>query len=228
VNNGASKWNDQLGRVHSNFITNGARVLELLEGNNRQLQELLEPKDKLNIVKVTRKDIKWSKIFENIRQNASSLHAVLQNGWNCGCQSPHQGGLRLQKRDIGEASPHFNVTFVAPTEALNNVYREVIIKIKEEHRMQSVTHPAILQSLSVLESKLGSPSYHSASIIPYFQPTIMPFTTSPTALRSTLHNPFSIEFADQYTKKVGQPARRYTKMQSTTGTQCSEDVGRTR
>src|ERR1700728_2732930 len=101
VNNGASMWSDQLDKVHSNFSINGVRLLDSLENNNRRLQELLDPGNKLDNVKVTRKNTAWAKVFENIRQHASILHTVLKKGWNCSCQRPHLEGLQLQKRTVG-------------------------------------------------------------------------------------------------------------------------------
>lgn len=103
--------NTRLKRIHLSFSKKGTKTLTLLETQNRKLRELLDSSDKLDTLKIKRKDTTWGTIFECIRRHASSLHMALTNGWQCDCASPHSAGLRLQHRTTGGWSSSFNMSF---------------------------------------------------------------------------------------------------------------------
>jgi hypothetical protein len=203
-------WNDQLEKVHSNFRINGVRLLDSLESNNRSLQELLDPGNKLDNVKVTRKNTAWAKVFENIRQHASILHTVLKKGWNCSCQSPHPGGLRLQKRTTGGWSSEFNMTFVVPAEALNNVCREVIISTKGGEPEENISNTTLLQSFQEHSSYPDGLCNDNLDLRPLPQLNEMQPTVSPPALRPSLLKSFSTGFGHKESHKAGEQARSRT------------------
>lgn len=213
-------WNDQLDKVHSNFIINSVRILSSLENNNRILQELLDPSNKLDSVKVTRKNTAWAKVFESIRQHASILHAALKKGWNCSCQSPHPGGLQLQKRTTGGCLSQFNMTFVVPAEAVNKVCREVIISIKENEPLESVSHTTFLQSSSGQAScpdELSNPNF---DLRPLPQLHEMQRTVPPPLLRPSLVKSYTTGFGYKDSLNEGEQARSNTSVSSKTETEC--------
>jgi hypothetical protein len=212
---------DQLVKIHSNFsILNGVRLLDSLEKNNSRLRELLDPSNKLGSVKVTRKDTAWAKVFGNIRQHASILHTVLQKGWNCTCQSPHPGGLRLQKRTAGEWSSQFNMTFVVPAEALNKVCREVIIRTREIEPEANISHTTFLQSSSVQNQYPHGINNRNFDFKPIPQLDEMQPKVPAPPLRPSLFKSLGNDFKHKDSHKAGEQARSSTSVSSTTETEC--------
>lgn len=212
-------WDDQLAKIHLNFsILNGVRLLDSLEKNNYRLQELLNTSNKFDSVNVTRKNTAWAKVFGSIRQHASILHTVLKKGWNCSCQSPHRGGLRLQTRTTGGWSSQFNMTFVVPAEALDNVCREVTVSAKENEPEEKISNPPFSRSFSGQAPYLDGLSNADSDLRPFPHINKMQRTEPQPHLRLSLVKRTGFRHKDSH--KAGEQARSSTSVPGTTEIEC--------
>ena len=124
----------QIKRIYLSFSNRGTKTLASLETHNRKLRELLESSDKLDKVKVGRKDTNWGSIFECIRQHATNLRTAIKSGWNCDCKVPHPASLRLQKHTTPGSTSTFQVSFAIPKGPRKppDLRREVAISVNPE------------------------------------------------------------------------------------------------
>lgn len=194
------------------------RTLESFETYNRKLRELLDSSDKLESLKVTRKDTSWGNVFETIRKHAIDLHTAVKRSWRCDCSTPHQGDLHLQCRNSTSDEPvtfHMASDVPAPTNSAIISRREVMIKLRKKEDASSRTpSPSIASQASSTDYLRRNFEHKSSSQLSVISRPIL--TTSISDLSNTSSQS---SFLDVFSRSTsGQSTMTSVSCASTTGT----------